>query len=208
MEKTIDDVLFNLQDWQRFRMVVLLVGVNVFAFLYAGWGHFDWMGTISASRLDAVGALNTSLVDYGQFWRLFTSVFLHAGWIHLLVNALNMYAFGALIHRIYGTTWMWVSFVTCGLSGSLLTWALNTDRTVGASGALFGWMGMLFVLGWKHRTGLQGAGGVLLRRTLAFWTFASLIVGWMVPFIDNAAHIGGLLAGLTFGMILDPKGMD
>ena len=205
MEKTIDDVLFHLQDWQRFRAVLLLVAVNVFAFLYSGWGHFDWMGSISASRLDTVGALNTSLVDYGQFWRLLTSVFLHAGWAHLLINGLNMYAFGALIVRLYGTLWMWGTFVVCGLSGSLLTWALNTDRTVGASGALFGWMGILFVLGWKHRRNLKGEGGVLLRRTLAFWTVVSLIVGWMVPFIDNAAHIGGLLAGLGFGMILEPK---
>ena len=59
--------------------------------------------------------------------------------------------------------------------------------------------------GWKHRHNLLGEGGRLLRRTMAFWTLLSLGVGWLVPFIDNAAHIGGLLVGLALGMMLEPK---
>ncbi len=205
MEKTIDDVLFNLQDWRRFVPVLILVGLNLSIFVFVGWGHLSLLGIISAARLDYVGALNTRLVDEGEIWRLLTSVFLHAGWVHLIVNGLNMYALGALVHRLYGTLWMWLSFVLCGLSGSMLTWALGTERTVGASGAIFGWMGILCVLGWKHRHNLLGEGGRLLRRTMAFWTVLSLGVGWLVPFIDNAAHIGGLLVGLALGMMLEPK---
>ena len=205
MEKTIDDVLFNLQDWRRFKPVLVLVALNLVAFLYAGWGHLSLLGIISAGRLDQVGALNTSLVDEGEVWRLLTSIFLHAGWVHLIVNGLNMYALGALVQKLYGSLWMLLSFVLCGFSGSILTWAFATERTVGASGAIFGWMGILCVLGWKYRADLRGEGGRLLRRTMAFWTLLSLGVGWAVPFIDNAAHIGGLLVGLALGMILDPK---
>ena len=205
MEKTIDDVLFNLQDWRKFAPVLVLVGLNLSIFVSAGWGHLSLLGIISASRLDHVGALNTSLVDDGEIWRLLTSIFLHAGWVHLIVNGLNMYALGALVYRLYGTLWMWLSFVLCGLSGSMLTWALGTERTVGASGAIFGWMGILCVLGWKHRHNLLGESGRLLRHTMVFWTVLSLGVGWVVPFIDNAAHIGGLLVGLALGMMLEPK---
>ena len=205
MEKTIDDVLFNLHDWRQFTSVLVLTLINVGAFLYAGWGYLSLFGIISATRLDQVGALNTALVDNGEVWRLLTSIFLHAGWVHLIVNGLNMYALGALVQRIYGTLWMWLSFILCGISGSLLTWALATERTVGASGAIFGWMGVLCVLGWKHRHKLNGEGGRLLRRTMVFWTLLSLGVGWAVPFIDNAAHMGGLLVGIALGMILEPK---
>lgn len=205
MEKTIDEVLFNLQDWRKFTAVLVLVGINLSCFVIAGWGHLSFLGIISANRLDQVGALNTSLVDDGEVWRLVTSIFLHAGWVHLIVNGLNMYALGALVHRLYGTLWMWLSFLLCGLSGSMLTWAFGTERTVGASGAIFGWMGILCVLGWKHRHNLRGEGGKLLRRTMVFWTLLSLGVGWVVPFIDNAAHIGGLLVGLALGVLLDPK---
>ena len=77
-----------------------------------------------------------------------TSIFLHAGWVHLIVNGLNMYALGALVQRMYGTLWMWLSFMLCGISGSLLTWAFATERTVGASGAILdGWGCCVFWVG-------------------------------------------------------------
>ena len=205
MEKAIDDVLFHLQEWRRFRSVLLLVVIQVGVFVYSGLGHFTLFGMITAERLDDVGALNTELVDNGELWRLLASIFLHAGWVHLIVNTLNIYALGALVNRLYGTLWMWMSFVICGLSGSVLTWAMGTPRTVGASGAIFGWMGILWVLGWKHRSDLTGEGGRLFRYSLAVWSVVSLLIGWWIPFIDNAAHIGGLLVGVALGMTMDPK---
>ena len=204
MEATIEDVLFHLHEWRRFPSVLLLAGLHVVLFVCVGWGHFTFLGMITAERLDAVGALNTRLVDQGQLWRLWASIFLHAGCVHLIVNALNLYALGALVNRLYGSLWMWGSFLICGVSGSLLTWALGTYRTVGASGAIFGWMGMLWVLGWKHRRTLVGEGGRLFRSSLAIWTVVSLLIGWWIPFIDNAAHIGGLVVGVTLGILIEP----
>jgi len=203
MEETIAVVLDDIQDrsiphWS----VSLLVTVLFLLFLWSGWGHFTWFGTIGAVALDDAGALNTALVDKGELWRLAMSVFLHAGWIHLLTNLLNIYVLGMLVHRLYGTIWLWFTFGLSGCAGSLLTWGLSTERTVGASGAIFGWIGLLLVVGWKYRSALQGEGGRLFRHTLLGWTIFSLVLGELIPFIDNAAHLGGLLVGVTIGWMM------
>ena len=209
METTVGKVLDALQAraWPHGSLtglITLLLGV----FLWSGWGHFTWMGTISAEGLDLAGALTTEQVDRGELWRLVASVLLHAGWIHLITNLLNIYVLGMFVLALYGHRWTWLTFVVSGISGSLLTWALGTERTVGASGAIFGWIGMLLVIGWKYRAELQGEGGRLFRRTLLWWTVVSLVIGELVPFIDNAAHIGGLLAGVAFGLMAGVRGLE
>ena len=204
MEKTIEDVLVHLQEWRRYPMVVGLLLFETLVFFWSGWGYWSW-GVISASRLDSMGALNTRLVDQGEFWRLLSSIFLHAGWFHWVINSLNLYVLGVLVQRLYGSLWMMAAFVLARLSGSILTWGMATPRTVGASGAIFGWMGMLVVLGWKYRRELQGDGGNMLRQTMPIWTVVSLLLGWLVPMIDNAAHIGGLSIGMALGLLVEPK---
>ena len=94
--------------------MLVLTGINVACFVFAGWGYLSFFGIISATDLIKWVHSIPSLVDNGEVWRLVTSIFLHAGWVHLIVNGLNMYALGALVHRMYGTLWMWLSFMLCG----------------------------------------------------------------------------------------------
>lgn len=203
MEETVSQVLDALQERTRPHWsLICLMLVMVAVFMWSGWGHFTWFGTISSEGLDQAGALNTELVDAGEFWRLGMSVILHAGWLHLITNLLNIYVLGMFVLALYGHRWTWIPFLFSGMSGSLLTWAFGTERTVGASGAIFGWIGMLLVIGWKYRSDLQGEGGQLFRRSLLGWTVISIIIGELVPFIDNTAHIGGLLAGVAFGAMI------
>ena len=206
MEQTVDQVLDDLQERRRPPWsVTILILVLLCCYLLSGFGNWNIWGAINAEALEHYGALRTDLVDEGQIWRLGTSVMLHAGWIHFVVNVLNVYVLGLFIVYFYGNAWFWGSFVLSGLNGSLLTWALGTERTVGASGALFGWIGMLLVIGWKYRAELQGNGGELFRRSLLGWTVVSLIIGGVVPFIDNAAHIGGLAIGIALGLLAEVR---
>ncbi len=207
MEQTVDEVLNQITDRRRppWSVSVLLL-LLICVYLVSGFGQWTWWGGIHVDALDAFGALRTDLVDQGEVWRLGASVLLHAGWFHCIVNILNVYFLGLFIVSFYGNRWFWGSFILAGLNGSLLTWALGTSRTVGSSGALFGWIGMLLVIGWKYRSDLQGSGGELFRRSLLGWTILSLIIGELVPFIDNAAHFGGLIVGIAIGILADVKG--
>ena len=160
-------------------------------------------GAPSAVGLDAFGALKSSAVDDGELWRLVAAPLLHANLAHLLINLANLYVLTVLMVYFFGWLRMLVVFQASSLGGTVLSWAIGTDRSVGASGALFGMLGVLVVLGWKRRHSLSAEDGEFFRKTLAFWGGLSLLSGFVIPMIDNSAHIGGLSVGLTMGMILN-----
>lgn len=197
----------GLDDLYRINWVVaFLVFFNIGYYVYSAFpDHWNGWGGITAVGLDRAGALRADLVDQGEFWRLFASLFLHSGLIHLTLNMLNLYALGVLVQRLYGSIQLLFVYLTSGLLGSVFTWAMGTERTVGASGAIFGLLGLLWLLGWKHQKELQGEGGQLFRKQLAIWTLLSLGVGFLLPFIDNSAHLGGLTMGILLSMVLEPQ---
>ena len=202
MEEKVADAIEQI--WRVSWFVLTLVLLHVGYYFYAGIGHWDTWGGISSFGLDTAGALTTSLVDQGEFWRLGTSIFLHAGVVHLVLNMLNLYCIGVIVEGIYGRLRLIVVYLSSGVAGSVLTWAFGTERTVGASGAIFGLIGLLLIFGWKYRRYLQGRSGVFFRRQLAFWTVVSLGLGVVIPMIDNAAHVGGLLCGIVYAMLFPP----
>ena len=157
----------------------------------------------SAVGLDEFGALKSSAVDRGEWWRLLAAPLLHANLAHLLINLANLYVLTVLLVYFFGWLRMFLVFQASSLGGTVLSWAIGTERSVGASGALFGMLGVLVVLGWKRRHSLSIEDGEFFRKTLAFWGGLSLLSGFVIPMIDNSAHIGGLLVGLTMGMILN-----
>ena len=194
--------------WKGSWFVWSLVLIHVAYYLYSGMGHWNYWGGITASGLDKAGALRTPLVDRGELWRLWASIFLHAGVFHLFINMLNLYCLGILVEGVYGRFRLILVYGMAGIVGSLLTWSFGTERTVGASGAIFGLIGLLMIFGWKYHSNLQGPNGTFLRRQLAFWSILSLALGFVVPMIDNAAHIGGLCTGLVLGVLLSSKRMS
>jgi len=191
--------------WQRSWFVLALVGIHIGYYIYSGMGYWDGWGGITSYGLDRSGALVTAKVDNGDFWRLWASLFLHVGLLHLSVNMLNLYCLATLVEGIYGRVRMLLVYCCSGLSGSILTWGFATERTVGASGAIFGLIGLLLIFGWKYHENLQGPAGSFLRKQLAFWSVVSLALGFIIPMIDNAAHVGGLIAGMVGGVLLNPK---
>ncbi|MBC7217122.1 MAG: rhomboid family intramembrane serine protease [Candidatus Caldatribacterium sp.] len=158
-------------------------------------------GGFTLSNLLRLGAKYGPLVASGEWQRLLISIFLHGNVWHLFFNTYALFQLGRLVEGIYGYRKFFVVYVLSGLSGSLLSFLVNFRQVgVGASGAIFGLAGFLFSGGLKYRnTSLHRLGMSLLP-----FIFINLLIGFTVPAIDNAAHVGGLLAGMGLGWIIAP----
>ena len=199
MEEKISQKLDDLSKLDPFGLVLVLG--HVFYYIYAGMGYWNYWGGITALGLDKSGALRTELVDQGEFWRLWASMFLHVGLLHLILNMLNLYFLVLIAHPMIGKTRVLLIYLLSGFTGSILSWTWGTERTVGASGAIFGLMGAVLAIVYRERQIFKGRIGRLIRGQLLGWMIFSLLLGWVIPMIDNASHVGGLMMGLNLGLL-------
>ncbi len=148
------------------------------------------------------GAKVNALVWQGQWWRLMSATFLHGGWLHLAFNAYAVFFLAPILERLYGARRLLLIYVVSGLCASAASLMFNEGVSVGASGAIFGMLGAMTVFGFKFRdllpTRLQRAFGVQLLP----WVAINLFVGFFFESlrIDNAAHVGGLIAGVVVAL--------
>jgi rhomboid protease GluP len=149
------------------------------------------------------GALMPALVAQGRAWLLFTSMFLHAGFVHLALNMLSLYFLGSFVEVAFGRGRFLALYLASGLAGGIayLYFGDFNGSVVGASGAIFGLLGG--VLGYSLRRGTFSWHNPLIRQLLIL-TALNLYVGFSVSNISNTAHIGGLLGGLAFGWLVAP----
>jgi rhomboid protease GluP len=139
-----------------------------------------------------------------QPWRLFTAMFLHGGVIHLALNMWALWDVGRVVERFYGNAQMALIYLVCGLAGSMasLFFAASRSVSIGASGAIFGVVGCLLAALYTKPNKLPAGLVRALRSSMLGFVGYSLIMGFIVGFIDNAAHIGGLVAGWLMGVVL------
>jgi rhomboid protease GluP len=161
-------------------------------------------GSTELEVLVRMGAKVTPLIVAGQYWRLFTAMFLHIGIFHLLFNAYALFAIGTELERIYGPLRFALIYILSGLMGSLASYAFSWTLSAGASGAIFGVIGALAAFFLLHRERL-GAWGRARLGNIAFLIAINLFLGFTRPGIDNLGHIGGLIAGLALGWALAPR---
>jgi len=139
----------------------------------------------------------------GQWWRLLTSMFLHDGWAHVLGNMWCLWVLGKMAEQVFDK-WSFLStYLMSGLAGSVLCLAMHpTAISTGASGAIFGVAGMLVAALLMGR--LHEPARALKWRIWPFLIFMALSLYPSAPDseVDNAAHIGGFLAGLMLGLLL------
>lgn len=157
------------------------------------------------STLVALGGLSPLLVEEQREWfRLFTSAFLHANLFHLVLNGLALWMAGAVLEHLLGRAWLLALFFVGALGGSLLSWAINPSDivSVGASGAIMGLLAAALVSSFR-----LPAGG---ERTEIQMGLARILIPSLIPLaavrtagrVDFAGHFGGALVGLLFGGIL------
>jgi len=162
-------------------------------------------GGLDAATLVCCGAKDRDLILHsGQWWRLASAGFLHADIVHLAVNLFALWNLGTLIEGLWGTRRFLVVYAAALVCGNLASLATTAPVSVGASGAIFGLFGALVVLATRHRRLIVPKARTRLLANLAIVLGVNIALGIYVPFIDNAAHAGGLVAGIAAALVLRP----
>lgn len=156
-------------------------------------------------ELVRLGANVPVLVWQGEWWRLLSAMFLHGGLLHLLLNGWALYQLGGLFEAWMGSGRMALTYFLAGLAGSLASlFFMRAGISVGASGAIFGVLGALVGVLVRRRDRLRPQAKQLLYQLL-MWAGINVFLGFSTPGIDNAAHLGGAVAGFGLGLVLRPR---
>ncbi len=148
-------------------------------------------------------ALDRIDVVHGQLYRLLSVTLVHANLIHLALNMYALYLIGPVVEGIWGTRLFAVFYVLTGLAASTTSIVFSPGPAVGASGAIFGLIGVLFAGTRVHHPLLDQRARAIVPQ-LGILIVLNLVLGFSIGGIDNAAHIGGLVSGLWLGLIIPP----
>ena len=171
------------------------------------WLFVEFRGsTQDPESLLAYGANFGPLVVEGQYWRLLSSTFLHIGLMHLAFNSIGLLIYGLLLERAFGRLRFALIYLASGLAGATVSFVANpTAISAGASGAIFGLLGALGACfltgrGLTNRASSRDFVGILVLVGI------NLAFGFIIPGIDNWAHVGGLVMGFSLGVVLAEGG--
>lgn len=180
------------KKYQLPAVTTLFIAVNILIF---------FLCICVGDRLYSIGAVGFTEVRKGEYYRIFTSLFLHWDFNHLISNMMALYCLGEVVEGSFGPVWYTVIYMAAGVCGNLLS-LVNEFFTgeyilsVGASGAIFGLIGALLILVVVHRGHFQQFS--IWR--IAFMLGYSLYSGFIEGNINNAAHIGGLICGMALSL--------
>jgi len=176
----------------------IIVAINIIVFIV-----LEIMGdTTNGIFMLYNGAMNPDyILDNGEWYRLFTSTFMHFGIEHLANNMLLLFLLGQIFEEAVGPTRFLGIYLGAGLTGSFLSFFYmclmgQNDIVAGASGAIFGIIGGMIVVILVNRGKYQG----ISTRRMLFMAVLTLYFGFATSGTDNVGHVGGLVAGiiLTF----------
>jgi len=208
----------------KFTIALLIANIFVFILMWQSSGAtFGVLDFFPYEVLVAYGAkVNYLIREQHQWWRFVTPMFIHVNLFHLMVNMYSLWVVGPYVEKLYGSAKFVVFWIVTGVIGVVASYltVVPADRqlgrlgsfllktsdmpSAGASGALFGLVGVLFVFGIKFRhelpEGFKRAFGTGLLPMIVL----NLFIGYVARgFIDNAAHLGGLVAGGLIALFVD-----
>ncbi|MFI3307515.1 MAG: rhomboid family intramembrane serine protease [Mycoplasmatota bacterium] len=175
-------------------MTYALIAVNVLIFLYM----FFVDSNLEANTLYKFGGVTGITLASGEYYRVFTCMFLHSGIFHLFLNMYALYILGPQIETLFGKKKFLAIYIGSGLIASLMSILFLPDYTVsvGASGAIFGLLSSLVYFGYFYRVYL----GTVIKNQILPIIFINLAISFMFTGIDAFAHLGGLLGGVLITM--------
>lgn len=179
-----------------YTLLAITVGIGISMFLL---GQSElWVDLFALDKLAV-------LLD-GEYWRLITPILVHGSIIHLLFNMYALWIIGPIVEALYGPLRYLSIYLLCAAAGSAASYMFSDARlSVGASGAVFGLFGALLVADRVHKPALTRNARNITQQ-IAILIAINLFIGFSVPNIDNAAHIGGLIAGAWLGFVMVPRG--
>ena len=207
----------------KFTIILLVVNVFFFVLMWEASGlPFSLLTPIPNEVLIPFGAkVNYYIQVKHEWWRLVTPMFLHVNLLHLIVNMYSLWIVGPYVEKLYGSAKFAVFWVLTGVAGLVASYLTvrpgmsvgsiarflfkNGDPpSAGASGALFGLVGVLFVFGIKFRHELPEGFRRAFGTGLLPMILLNLFIGYVGRgFIDNAAHLGGLASGALVALVVD-----
>ncbi len=209
-----------------FTIVFIVANLFIFMLMWSASGMSSlalWAG-FPEEVLREFGAKTNYLIRLDhEWWRFVTPVFIHVNLPHILINMYSLWVIGPWVEKLYGSTKFVVFWVVTGIAGVVASYLTvipgshpgligsflikpHDDPSAGASGALFGLVGVLFVFGLKYRRelpeGFKRAFGTGLLPVILL----NLGIGFLARrVIDNAAHLGGLLSGAALAAVVSYK---
>lgn len=162
-----------------------LIAINVFIYFFG-------LLLGASDRILASFGMYAPAIQMGEYYRLFTAMFVHGGVFHLLFNCYALYVIGSQLEGFLGKAKYLVVYLFGGFMGALLSMVFQRNTlSIGASGAIFGLMGSLLYFGYHYRVYL----GNVIKSQIVPLIILNLAIGFMMSGIDNFAHIGGLIGG-------------
>lgn len=177
----------------KFPMITyILIAINIiFWIVPVLLGQYEYVINVMCTHGPSIRA--------GQYYRLFTGMFVHGGLAHLLLNCYSLYVVGSQMESFLGKIKFLIIYLVSGLSGALLSITFSGNvASIGASGAIFGLLGSMLYFGYYYRVYL----GNVIRSQILPIIALNLLIGFTVAGIDNAAHIGGLIGGTLITIAL------
>ncbi|MBO9129637.1 rhomboid family intramembrane serine protease [Bacillus sp. 165] len=144
------------------------------------------------------GAKYNPFIVQGEWWRFFTPIFLHIGFLHLAMNSVALYFIGSQVEKIVGNLRFLFVYLFAGFLGSVASFVFSDNVSAGASGAIFGCFGALLYIGLTYSKLFSKT---MIQSTLTL-IGVNLVFGLVTPGIDNAGHIGGLIGGFLAAAIV------
>ncbi|KUK03809.1 MAG: Rhomboid family protein [Thermotoga sp. 50_1627] len=189
---------------RRVKLTHLILFVNVLIMFVMMIAKLTSSFRNEAYLLLNFGAQYGPLVANGEWYRTVTAIFVHGGILHLLFNSYALFYFGTIVESIYGPEKFVVLYLLSGLVGNVATHLLYYKSvSVGASGAIFGLVGVLFILGFKRDAPfyVRSVTGYALLPMIIFNVVYGFLPG---SGINNAAHLGGFFTGILMGYLIKP----
>lgn len=192
------DAAMNLSKSNLY-VTYAIIAVNVLVFVLMainGAGIFETNGLVHIKWGSNFGPLTLS----GDWWRLITSVFIHFGIIHLLMNMYSLYMVGIYLEPMLGKIKYAAAYLCTGVFGSIVSvwWHKDPANSAGASGAIFGMYGLFLALLTTNLIPKKIRQGLL--QSIGIFVVYNLIYG-VKGGVDNSAHVGGLVSGFVIGYI-------
>jgi len=195
----IDRVLRSPVTW-------FITALNIGVFLIVWWRDPANGSSLSTENLIAFGASKRYYVQGGEYWRLLTAVFLHGGWIHLVVNTWFMFGWCSAVEKNSGSAWFAFAYLTTGIGGFAVSVLSQQATSVGASGAGFGIVAVVLALLYRRAGSWETFTlDPFVRNTLYMGLIWILVGFFLIRMLDTGAHLGGAVFGMFCGLILGSR---
>jgi rhomboid protease GluP len=196
-----------IEDIKRYKLTYALIILNSIVYLISAFLSQNFTDMDMQTLVDMGALYGPYTVQDGEWWRLFTAMFLHGGMTHILMNMISLYIVGRAADMYFDTKSYLSIYLFSGLLGGLASLYMHPDSVgVGASGAIFGIFGALAGFFLAHREKIASHSKAFMK-DFAIIIGINLVIGFSIPSVDVSAHVGGLVVGLIGGFVLskNPK---